>query len=75
MLEIVGHEELEFLAVFDRDVCESTVDRGAEIGERIVVAAVKDIAFDEFPEPLDQDEVGRIRRPELQLNIGASPRG
>jgi len=45
-----------------RDVCEATVDRGAEIGERIVVAAVKDIAFDEFPESLDQIELRRIRR-------------
>ena len=69
MLELAGHEELEFLAVFDRDVCEATVDRGAEIGERIVVAAVKDIAFDKFPESLDQVEVGRIRRLERQPHI------
>jgi len=69
LLELVSHEGLKFFAVFAGDVCEATVDRVAKVGERIVVAAVKDIAFDEFPEPLDQVEVGRIRWQELQLNI------
>ena len=49
---------MEFLTVFAGDVCEAPVEGVAEVGERIVVAAVKDIAFEKFPEPLDQVEVG-----------------
>jgi len=69
LLEVVGHERLEFLAVFAGDVFEAAVDRVAEIGKCVVVASVKDVSFDELPEPFDQVEVGRIRRQELQLDV------
>jgi len=69
LLEIVGHERLEFRAVFGRDVIQATVDRGTEFGEGVVVAAVEHVAFDELPQAFDQVEVGRIRGQELQLDV------
>jgi len=69
LLEIVGHERLEFLAVFGRDLIQTAVDRGAEFGEGVVVAAVEHVSFDELPQAFDEVEVGRIRRQELQLDV------
>ena len=58
MLEVVCHERLEFRAVFGGYVFQAAVDRVAEVGERVVVAAVKDVSFEELPEPFDEVEVG-----------------
>ena len=55
--------------MFGGNVFQVAVDCGAEVGERVVVAAVEDVSFDELPEPLDQVEVGLIRKQELQLNV------
>lgn len=55
--------------MFGWNVLQASVDGLTESGEVIVVFAVEDVAFDEFPQAFDQVQVGRIRRQELQPDV------
>lgn len=67
----MGHQGLQFLSVLPGNLCQTTIDGLAEFKEGSIVAAVERLLFDELPQPLDQVQIGRIRRQKLQADVQA----
>lgn len=64
----MSHQRVKALSVIRRDLGQTTIDGGAEVGKRTVMATIQYLFLDEFPQSLNQIQIGRIRGQELQVD-------